>query len=58
MIKRNANKGYKNGWVDFNQDGMSDKRRIKGKDKKYMQGLTRKRLEKELRGECNDGVLR
>ena len=45
-MKCNPNKGYTNDWMDFNRDGASYKRRIKGKDKKYMQRLTRHRLKR------------
>ena len=43
-MKKNPNKGFTNDWMDFNLDGKYRKRRIKGKDKKYMKGLTRKRI--------------
>lgn len=44
-MKYNPNKGYKYDWIDLCMDGMSSVRRIKGKDKKMMQHLTRKRLQ-------------
>lgn len=50
-MKFNPNKGYRNDWIDLCMDGRSNVRRIKGKDKKMMQTLTRKRLELDLRSE-------
>jgi hypothetical protein len=50
-MKYNPNKGYRNDWIDLCMDGMSTVRRIKGKDKKMMQKLTKKRLENSLRSE-------
>lgn len=53
LMKYNPNKGYRNDWIDLCMDGLSSKRRIKGKDKKMMQRLTKKRLNLELRSEIS-----
>lgn len=43
-MKLNPNRGYANDWIDLNLDGMSSKRRVKGKTKRAMKKLTRGRV--------------
>lgn len=52
-MKYNPNKGYTNDWIDLCMDGVYKKRRIKGKDKKYMQHLTKSRLKKQTKSEID-----
>lgn len=52
VAKRSICCRYKGSSIDFQMDGMADKERIKGKDKKMLQKLTRNRLKRALDKEC------
>ena len=43
-MKKSTNIRYKTDWIDFCQDGMKPKERIKGKDKKYLGKWSRKKF--------------
>lgn len=47
-MKKSTNVRYKCDWMDFKQDGMSTKERIKGKTKKYLGRWSRKKFLREI----------